>query len=299
MSDLPDRSGTPATLGHAARISGNTRVFMILGDPVAQVRAPDLFNRIFARHGVDAVLVPARVAAKDFAAFVRHALCAQNIDGLWLAIPHKGPMVLLLDRCELRGRVAQAVNAVRRNADGTLEGALLDGLGFVKALDHFGFDPCGKRALLVGAGGAGAAIAVSLAERGLARLSLHDIDAGRCELLAARLRQSWPLQVQVLATPDPGGCELVVNASPLGLQLDDALPIKVARLEPAALVIDIVMKERPTALLRACAERGVRAYPGFEMLVQQVPDYLHFFGLHEVADALQDLSEVRALLLSP
>ena len=63
-------------------ITGSTRVFLILGDPVAQVRAPEVFNHLFARHGVDAVLVPAQVAPRDLAAFVRHAFAARNIDGL-------------------------------------------------------------------------------------------------------------------------------------------------------------------------------------------------------------------------
>ena len=115
-------------------IVGNTRVFMILGDPVAQVRAPELFNHLFARHGVNAVLVPAQVAPADFPAFVRQVFRARNIDGLWLAIPHKSAMLPLLDRCDRLGSVAQAVNAVRRNADGTIEGGLFDGVGFVKEI---------------------------------------------------------------------------------------------------------------------------------------------------------------------
>ena len=113
-------------------ISGTTRVFLILGDPVAQVRAPEAFNHLFDKHGVDAVLVPAQVAAADLAGFARQALKARNIGGLWLAIPHKTAMVDLLDRCDRLGRSAGAVNAARRNADDTLEGALFDGVGFTK-----------------------------------------------------------------------------------------------------------------------------------------------------------------------
>ena len=115
-------------------ITGTTRVFLILGDPVAQVRAPEVFNHLFERHGIDAVLVPANVAPADFARFVPSALKARNVDGLWLAIPHKTAMVNLLDRCDRLGRTAGAVNAARRNPDGSLEGALFDGVGFVKAL---------------------------------------------------------------------------------------------------------------------------------------------------------------------
>ena len=166
-------------------ISGSTRVFLILGDPVAQVRAPEAFNHLFAKHGVDAVLVPAKVGAADLAGFVKHALRADNIDGLWLAIPHKTPMLEVLDDCEPMGRAAGAVNAVRRTADGRLEGALFDGAGFVKALDHFGIPIAGRNILVVGVGG-GVAIAAALAARGAGRIGLFDNTLGRTHAVAAR-----------------------------------------------------------------------------------------------------------------
>lgn len=277
-------------------ISGTTRVFLILGDPVAQVRAPEVFNHLFRRHGADAVLVPAQVAAADLAAFVRHALKARNIDGLWLAIPHKAPMVDLLDECDRFGRVAGAVNAVRRLPDGRLEGALFDGVGFIKALDHFGIEARGRNALVVGAGGGGVAVAAALAARGVARLGLYDPLPGRAGAVAQRLHAEFGIDAQARAEPDPVGFDLAVNASPVGLQRDDPPPFDVARLHAGAAVVDIVMKNQPTALLRACHARGIPAHPGFEMLVQQVPEYLSFFGYENIARAVAaDASELRAL----
>ena len=278
-------------------ISGSTRVFLILGNPVEQVRAPEMFNHLFQRHGVDAVLVPAHVAPQDFEPFVRQAFKARNIDGLWLTIPHKTAMMALLDRCDRLGQVAQAVNAARRNADGTLEGALFDGLGFVKGLDVFGIQARGARALVVGVGGGGVAIAVSLAERGVAQLALYDRDPERCGAVAARIQQAFGTAVQVQTSADPAGFDLVVNASPLGLKADDLLPIDVSRLDTRAAVIDILMKNQPTPLLRQCLARGVQAFPGFEMMIQQAPAYLDFFGLHELARVMEeDATEVRAML---
>ncbi|HEY6135770.1 MAG TPA: shikimate dehydrogenase [Rubrivivax sp.] len=278
------------------QITGTTRVFMILGDPIAQVRAPEIFNPLFQRHGVDAVLVPAHVAPADLAGFVRHALRAHNIDGLWLTIPHKSAMFALLDRCDPLGTVAQAVNAARRNADGSLEGALFDGLGFVKSLDGFAVQPRGARALVVGAGGAGVAIAVSLAERGVRSLALYDLDPARCTGVAARIQAAWPaVDVRVATSADPAGHDLVINASPLGLKDSDPLPFDAAQVDAGATVVDILMKNQPTPLLRACKSRGVSVFPGYEMLIRQAPDYLAFFGLHELARAVQeDPSEVRA-----
>jgi shikimate dehydrogenase len=261
-------------------ITGRTRVFMILGDPIAQVQAPALFNPIFRAQGIDAVLVPAHVSPADLGGFVQQVLRARNIDGLWLTIPHKAAVLPLLDRCDRLGRIAQAVNAVRRNADGTLEGALFDGEGFAKALDRFEVPVPGRRVLIVGTGGAGMAIAVSLAERGAAAIALFDPDTARSAAAAARINAAFAGQpARVATTADAAGFDLVVQASPLGMERGDALPIDPASVEPGAVVVDILMKNQPTPLLRACAARGLQVHPGFEKLNQQIPDYLRFFGL--------------------
>lgn len=278
-------------------ISGRTRVFMVLGDPVAQVQAPAIFNRVFRRFDVDAVLVPAQVRAERLSAFAHEVLAAGNIDGLWLTIPHKTTLVPELARMDHCARVAQSVNAVRRQPDGELEGALFDGLGLVGALQHFGIDARGQRVLLLGAGGAGAAIAAALLDHGVAHLALHDLGA-RAEELAGRLADGNEGRVSVQGA-DPAGFDLVIHATPLGLRADDPLPIDVSRLDAHAKVVDILMKPEPTPLLKACAARGIEAFPGFEMLVQQVPHYLAFFGMDQIAEVLRaDLSDVRLGLQS-
>jgi shikimate dehydrogenase len=277
-------------------ISGSTRVFMILGDPVAQVRAPEVFNHLFREYGVDAVLVPAQVRPEDFDAFARQAMKARNMDGLWLTIPHKSSMVRLLDHCDALGRAANAVNAARRNPDGSIEGALFDGIGFTKGLDHWNVPIAGRRILVVGVGGAGVAIATSLAARGAGTVGLHSRDPGVATDVAARLREAFPCDVVSVPAPDPAGYDRVVNATPLGLHSDDPLAFDVGRIDVGASVVDILMKNQPTPLLRACHARGIAAYPGFEMLIQQVPEYLSFFGLDSMAAQVRnDLSGVRAL----
>ena len=278
-------------------ITGSTRVFLVLGDPVAQVRTPEIYNHLFRTHGIDAVLVPAQVPAAALSDFVRGSLAARNIDGLWITIPHKAGLLPLLDHCDALGRAAGAVNAVRRKPDGSIEGALFDGVGFVKALDHFNIPVAGRRVLVAGAGGAGMAITVSLAQRGVGRLVLFDATPGRAAEVAQRLRVSFPVDVATPASCDPAGFDLVVNATPLGLKPGDALPFDVSRIDAHAAVVDILMTRRATPLLEACAERGITAHPGYEMLVQQIPEYLSFFGFDSLASTLQaDSSEVRALL---
>ena len=186
-------------------ITGTTRVFLILGYPVIQVRAPEVFNLLFAKHGVDAVLVPVQVVPQRLAGFVEQVFSADNIGGLWITIPHKAAMLPLLGHVDTLGRLAGAVNAVRRHADGTLEGALFDGIGFVKGLDRFGIPTPGRRVLVIGIGGGGVAIAASLAQRGCGELALFDATPGRSAQVAAQLNAGFGTRVSAATSADPAG----------------------------------------------------------------------------------------------
>ncbi|MDE2147306.1 MAG: shikimate dehydrogenase [Burkholderiales bacterium] len=279
------------------RITGSSRVYYILGDPVAQVRAPEVYNHLFQRHGIDAVLVPLKLPAAALPGFLAHGMAAENLGGFWATIPHKAALAELLQPTDPVAVVAGAVNAVRRLADGRLEPALFDGIGFVKGLDHFGIGVAGRRVLVVGAGGGGHAVAAALATRGPAALAVFNRTRARAAGLVARLQPLVGAAAVVAETDDPAGYDLVVNCTSQGLKADDPLPFDPARVDAGAAVVDIIMSREPTPLLRACRARGLQAEPGFEMLVQQVPEYLRFFGLPALAATLQaDLGEVRALL---
>ena len=279
------------TVATVPAITGTTDVYLILGDPVEQVRAPESFNRIFALMGIDAVLVPARVAPADLSAFVRNTFLAPNIKGMWVTMPHKSAVMEVLQHCSDTARLAGAVNAIRRNADGSLEGALFDGEGFVAGLRYAAIEYVGKRVLILGAGGAAAAIASALlvAPGGpVGEIALFDPAPGMAHALAARMAQAGRSRVRAVENNDVSGFDLVVNASPLGLKATDPLPCDVTRLAPHAVLADILMKNQPTPLLLAARARGLRAQAGFEMLIQQSPLYLDFFGFSEAATALRE-----------
>jgi shikimate dehydrogenase len=279
-------------------ITGTTRVFYILGDPVAQVRAPEVYNHLFREHRIDAVVVPLKLPARALEGFLAHGMAAENVGGFWATIPHKPALAQLLAPTDPVAQVAGAVNAVRRLADGRLEAALFDGLGFVKGLDEFGIAVAGRRVLVVGAGGGGHAVAAAIAQRGPALLAVHNRTRERAGGLVQRLQPLVGAAAVVADRNDPAGFDLVVNCTSQGLKADDPLPFDPARLDAGAAVVDIIMTREPTPLLRACRARGIRAEPGFEMLVQQVPEYLRFFGYDALARALQDdLTGVRALLV--
>lgn len=286
-------------------ISGTTDVYLILGDPVEQVRAPESFNPIFASMGIDAVLVPVHVAPGNLNAFVKTAFMAKNIKGMWVTIPHKAPIMDVLDRCDDLGRIAGAVNAVRRNAAGQIEGGLFDGEGFVAALDYFNIAHAGKRVLILGAGGAAAAIGASMAcasagspaGAASAEVAFYDPAAGKAQAVVARIGTSAQARVFTVDSNDPAGFDVVINASPLGLKATDPLPCDVSRMEPHAALVDILMKNQPTPLVRAARQRGLVAHPGFEMMIQQTHLYLDFFGFTEAAAKVrQDADFVRKLI---
>jgi shikimate dehydrogenase len=175
--------------------------------------------------------------------------------------------------------VAGACNAVRRDASGRLVGDLFDGEGFVRGVRRKGVEPRGARVLVVGAGGVGSAIAASFAAAGVAALSLFDLRAESAEGLAARLREHYPAVEVHTSSNDPAGHDIVVNATPLGMDLGDPLPLDVARLAPTTFVGEVVMRQQMTAFLQAAQARGCRFQVGTDMLFEQIPAYLEFFGL--------------------
>jgi len=276
------------------KITGSTALYFIVGDPVAQVRAPEVFNRVFEPNGIDAVLVPVRVAPAQLEAFVRAALSSPTVMGFFVAIPHKAPLLRLAEHATRAAQVAGATNAVRRSMNGGIEADLLDGEGFLRALNYFSIEAKNKRILIVGAGGGACAIGTSLAGAGVESIDFFDTVRSKAEIAAGLLRQHFNAKARAIPSPDPAAYDLVVNASPLGLKADDPLPLPVERLQQGSALVDINMTPRPTRLVQLARERGIRAFPGYEMLVQQVPLYLRFFGYEELAGRMeQDLSEVR------
>lgn len=260
------------------KIGGDTILYPVLGYPVSQVKAPRLFNAYFETAGIDAVVVAMAVPPEFYPGFLRTLFSAENVRGALITIPHKKSTVDMVDDCSLVVRLAGACNAVVRKPDGRLYGELFDGIGFVRSLNHAGFDQRGARCLLVGCGGAGAAIAAQLAISGVGELALHDYYPASAQALAARLAGHAGGRIQAVEHADPAGYDLVINATPLGMDPADPLPVDVAGLAASTLVADIVMKVDVTPLLAAASERGCRTLQGKEMLLEQAPLYLEMFG---------------------
>ena len=260
-------------------INGNTELIAHIGYPTHTFKSPMIYNPYFEHAGINAVVVPMGCQVEHYPAFLKSVFNLTNIRGALITMPHKVSTVALLDEVTATVRVAGACNAVKRLADGRLVGDMFDGAGFVRGLQRKGFDLSGKRVLVVGTGGVGCAIAASLAAAGVAHLSLFDLNAASCQALAQRLLTHYPQLEVRTGDKDPAGFDLVVNATPMGMNEGDALPVDVSRLDAATFVGEVVMRTEMTAFLSAASARGCPVQVGSDMLFEQIPAYLEFFNL--------------------
>lgn len=261
------------------QISGRTRLIAHLGYPTEGFKAPMIYNPWFENQNVDVRVVPMGVKPHDYAALIPPLFSLSNIAGALVTMPHKVATCALMAQLSPTATIAGACNAIRREADGSLTGDMFDGDGFVRGIERKGFQPRGARALVVGSGGVGSAIAASLAAAGVAALTLYDRNERAVRALAERLQTYYPRLELTLMVNDPAGHELVVNATPLGMHPQDPLPMAVDALAPGMFVGEVVMKQAVTPLLSAAMARGCIVQPGTDMLFEMIPAYLDFFHL--------------------
>jgi shikimate dehydrogenase len=253
-----------------------------------------IYNPYFAEKGIEAVVVPMGCEAENYPEFLRLVFRLRNIGGALITMPHKVTTVALLDAPSTTVKVAGSCNAVRRGADGGLEGDMFDGEGFVRGVARKGCRLAGASALVVGAGGVGSAIAASLARAGVARLGLFDTRRESAEALASRLKQHYPVLGLAVGSNDPAGWDIVVNATPLGMNAGDPMPVEIARIAPESFVGEVVMKQEETPFLAAARARGCRTQVGLDMLYEMIPAYLEFFGLPTTTpEELRRLAQIR------
>ena len=274
-------------------INGQTELVAHIGWPTHAFKAPMIYNPYFESVGVNAIVIPMGCKPGNFADVLRSVFALENTRGALITMPHKVSVVDLCDEVSPVVKVARACNAVKRDAGGRLVGDMFDGEGFVRGLQRKGLELRGARALVVGAGGVGSAIAASLAEAGVVTLTLFDVDAAAAEALGARLQTHYPGIRVVTGSKDPAGLDLVVNATPLGMNAGDPLPVDVSRLEPTAFVGEVVMKTEMTAFLLAARARGCQVQVGTDMLFEMIPAYLEFFGFPTTdADTLRSVARL-------
>jgi shikimate dehydrogenase len=275
-------------------IDGDTKLIAHIGYPTATFKAPLIYNPWFRRRGINAVVVPLGVTGGNFREAFPQICRFSNFHGALITMPHKVAVVDWLDEASAAVRVAGACNAVRRSGDGKLIGDMFDGEGFVRAAAAAGRNIVGQRVLIVGAGGVGSAIAAACAKAGAGEIALTDTRAEAAEQLVDRLRLNYPGLTLSPGSNDPAGFDVAVNATPLGTYPGDPLPMDPSQLSPSALVGEVVLKPATTPFLAAAKARGVACVTGLDMLFEQIPAYLEFFGFPAATAAeLRETAEIK------
>ena len=274
-------------------INGHTEIIAHLGFPTHAFKAPMIYNPWCEKAGVNAIVVPMGCRAADYPNLLRSVFKLSNIRGALITMPHKVTTVGLVDEVSATAAIAGACNAVRRLPDGRLLGDMFDGEGFVRGLMRKGLVLKGARALVVGSGGVGCAIAASLAAAGVLEMDLFDVNEASAQGLADRLMQHYPQMTVRTGRKDPEGFDLVVNATPMGMNAGDAMPMDVLRIAPRTFVGEVVMKTEMTAFLAAAQARGCPVQVGADMLFEQIPAYLEFFGFPSTTpDVLRSVAQL-------
>jgi shikimate dehydrogenase len=268
------------------KLTGRTRLYAIVGDPIAQVRSPEIYTERFASMGVDAVLVPMHVPERHFDAIVPALLALGNLDGVIVTVPFKQRMVSFAANLGATARAVGAVNALRREADGSWTGDMFDGLGFVRGAEHKGERIRGRKAALFGAGGAGSAIACALADAQVASIDIIEPETHKATALIGRLEKAFPNCAFAIAEHVRDGIDMVVNASPVGMRADDELPGPIGKLAPATLVGDVVIRETPTPMIRLAMRSGCQWVDGRDLFAGQIEALSRFLTSASAADAV-------------
>ena len=259
-------------------ISGRSAILAIIGDPIAQVRAPLMINATLLERGraLDAVMVPVHVSADGLAAAITGLRAIRNFRGAIVTMPHKAAIFPLLDDVTPEARQVGACNTIRVDPSGRLIGAMFDGEGFVAGLKLAGHEVRGKRVLLLGAGGAAAGIAFALGKYGVSSLTIHNRTRAAAVDLAERVQQAWP-RLAVTANDAPP-YDIIINATSLGMKAGDALPVNPDLLRPPMLAVEIIVHPEFTPFLAQAAKVGCQIHPGKPMLAAQMGLMLDFLG---------------------
>lgn len=244
-----------------AKLCGETRVIAIIGDPIAQVKSPAGVTQALLEQGRNALVVPFHIKPCDLDKLMQGISLVRNFDGVIATVPHKFAAYKYCSSATDRSHFLGASNVLRRNQDGTWHGDMVDGPAFVSGIRIAGCQPQGQRALLVGAGGAGSAIALELLEVGVAELVVHDEDPQRRDALLARLQVRFDGRVRA-GSSDPTGFTLVVNATPVGMLTGDPYPVQVDKFVANMFVADVITAPAVTPMIEAARRVGCATQVG-------------------------------------
>lgn len=279
--------------GFEQMIDGRTSLIAHIGYPTESFKSSMIYNPFFEKRKINAVVVPMGCKSEDYPLFLKLVFKLTNMHGALITMPHKITTLGLVDKASVSAKIAGACNAVRIDQRGAMIGDMFDGEGFVRGLLRKGRRVAGATAFVAGCGGVGSAIAASIAQAGVSRLGLYDAFPQTVNKLSKRLKTHYPKLEVTAGSPDPAGYDIVINATPLGMKKDDPLPMNVGRIAPSTFVGEVVMKEEITPFLAAARAKGCDYQVGTDMLFEQIPAYLEFFGFGTAdSDELREVAQI-------
>lgn len=267
-----------STLDFASRalsiqITGKTKIFPIVGDPIETVVSPPAVNSWFSDQGLDAVMTPLEIPAHALPGFWNLLRGSSTFLGCSVTYPHKRAAFAAVDRRTARANRLGALNTIRRDADGSLSGEATDGLALCKAIIETGGTIAGRSACVIGAGGgAGLAIVDALCEAGIGAVMLEETDSERCRGAERLVREHWPA---VRLSEFAGHASLLVNATTLGSTPNDPMPFLTEAIAQADCVCDVVGR-RNTRLVRTARGLGRTVVDGRAMGRSQAQSQMPF-----------------------
>ncbi|MGZ4694309.1 MAG: shikimate dehydrogenase [Acidimicrobiales bacterium] len=254
-------------------LSGATRLAAVIGDPIRHSRSPAIFNAAFAATGLDWAYLAFEVS-EGRAGGALDAMRVLGIEGLSVTMPHKTDVARLVDECSPHAARLGAVNCVARHGE-RLVGHNTDGAGFVASLAaDGGFEPAGRRCVVLGGGGAARAVVLALAEADAAEVLVVNRSPDKAQAAAALAGPAGSVAPVDELARHLASADLLVNATSVGMDStsspvdDDSL----AALAEGALVADLIYLPAVTPLLAAARARGIRTLNGLGMLVHQAAE---------------------------
>jgi shikimate dehydrogenase len=257
-------------------VKATTQIYGIFGHPVKHSLSPNMHNSAFQTLGLDSVYVAFDIEPENIGD-ATSAIRTMGIKGINITIPHKQTIIPYLDEVSPDAKLTGAVNTVK-NDGGKLTGYNTDVRGFLRAIrEDLDFSPEGKTLFLVGAGGAARAVMSACCMKGISVIYLTDILQDKAIILAQDFKENFQnIEIEPLSIEDKdilaeklGGSDILVNASPAGMDGEGKPDIPIPSLNKNAVVYDLVYKPPDTNLLIEVRELGYKASGGLSMLLYQ------------------------------
>ena len=258
-------------------VNGKTRVYGIVGDPIEQVRSPEMVTWEMQKRDHNAVLIPMHIARDEFDTVMPQIMRMRNLDGLIFTIPFKAQAIALAKTLGPQASQIGAINALKKHSNGAWSGEIFDGIGCVEAFKQRGITLQDKRLQLIGLGGAGSAICVALAYEKPKLLRLFDINTQTTERMAKMVNTISPQTVVEVGLPLAEGIDILLNASPVGMLSDARLPLAVEQFKKELIVFDAIVMPENTPLLSLAQDCGCQVVRGREMMLGQISKIVDYF----------------------